>query len=108
MSSDVFNETVVSFSQATGRLPRSRTGKSIHISALYRWVQRGLRAYDGQVVRLETIKIGGTTCTSLEAMQRFFERLSRPTPIVAPPMRTNRQRMLAVRRANEELERAGW
>ncbi len=38
--------------------------------ALYRWATEGLRG-----VHLETIQVGGTLCTSIEALQRFFERL---------------------------------
>jgi len=41
-------------------------GKRVHISAVYRWVQRGIKG-----VRLEAIRIGGTTYTSREALQRF-------------------------------------
>jgi hypothetical protein len=71
---DVFNETVVSFSEATKRLPSSARGGSIHVCALYRWAQAGLRSYDCQRAWLETIRVGGTTCTSHEALQRFFEK----------------------------------
>ena len=107
MPIDVFDERVVSFSEATKRLPKSARGKKIHVCALYRWAQGGLKSYDGQIVRLETIRVGGTTCTSLEAMQRFFERLSRPIPVIEPSRRTNRQRLLEIKRANEMLDRAG-
>jgi hypothetical protein len=106
MPIDVFNETVVSFSDATKRLPK-HNGTKTNVSTLYRWAQAGLRSHDGQVVWLETIKVGGTTCTSLEALQRFFERLSRPTPEPMPPRRTVRQRMRDIQRAEEVLDRAG-
>jgi hypothetical protein len=29
-------------------------------------------------IRLEVIRVGGTLCTSVEALQRFFERLASP------------------------------
>ena len=35
------------------------------------WARNGIRG-----VRIETIRVGGTLCTSLEALQRFFDRLS--------------------------------
>jgi hypothetical protein len=31
-------------------------------------------------VRLETIQVGGTRCTSMEALERFFHRLSTHSP----------------------------
>ena len=109
MPIDVFNETVVSFTQAARRLPRrSSKGKRIHVSAMYRWALAGLRSQAGETIRLETIKVGGTTCTSLEALQRFFERLSNQVPIVEVPRPTSRQRLREIQRVEKELEKAGW
>jgi hypothetical protein len=55
---------------ATGRVPLLR-GRHVAVSTLYRWSTVGLRG-----VRLETIQVGGTRCTSVQALRRFFERLS--------------------------------
>jgi hypothetical protein len=52
-------------------LPERRRRKKIHSSCFYRWSTTGLRG-----VVLETLQVGGTRCTSREALQRFFERLS--------------------------------
>ena len=41
------------------------------VATLYRWASHGCRG-----VRLETIQIGGTKCTSREALDRSFEELS--------------------------------
>jgi hypothetical protein len=41
------------------------------VSCLWRWVTRGLRG-----VRLESIRVGGVTCTSMAAVQRFFDALT--------------------------------
>lgn len=68
---DLLSERVISFTDATAVLPRRRAGRKPHVATLYRWAQKGCRG-----VRLETIQIGGTKCTSVEALQRFFERLS--------------------------------
>jgi hypothetical protein len=57
-------------------LPERRGGKRPHRTTLYRWATAGVRANDGAVVQLETIRVGGTLCTSAEALQRFFERLT--------------------------------
>jgi Protein of unknown function (DUF1580) len=70
------SEHVVSFAQAADELPRRRRGRKTHVSTLYRWATVGCRG-----VILETIQIGGTRCTSREALQRFFERLSAPVHI---------------------------
>ncbi len=71
MSIDVHLEQVLSLHDALTIIPKTRRGKSAHISTIHRWVQRGL-----QGVRLETISIGGVRCTSREALQRFFTRVT--------------------------------
>src|SRR4051795_534998 len=95
---DTRNETVVSLAQAADDLPRRRRGRKTHISTLYRWTTSGCRG-----VRLETIQVGATRCTSREALQRFFERLSSGAPSGPPAVAPARS---AVRRARES-ERAG-
>lgn len=40
-------------------------------ATLHRWATDGLKG-----VRLEVIRIGGTTCTSKSALQRFFNALT--------------------------------
>jgi len=107
MAIDVFSETVLTLSEAAKRLPRVRRGKKIHVSSLYRWIMGGRRSRDGMVVRLETVKVGGTTCTSLEALQRFFDRLTGDATVLTPPIRTRRQRLREVEAAIRELEREG-
>jgi hypothetical protein len=72
---DCSSESVITFSQAADSIPRRRRGCKCHVSTLFRWSTAGCRG-----VVLETIQIGGTRCTSQEALQRFFERLSRNRP----------------------------
>ena len=57
------------------------------------------------VQRLETLSFGGTKCTTVAAMQRFFEALSNPADV--PVVRTSAQREWAADRAECELEAAG-
>ena len=90
------HERVLTLAEATRVLPR-RHGKTVHLATLYRWHSRGLRG-----VRLETIRIGGRLCTSWEALQRFFERLS--TGEVPPPTKPSR----AATAAEKKLERRGF
>ena len=107
MTIEMFNEEVISLTEAAKRLPQRRAGRKPHVSVLYRWAKAGLRSQDGMEVRLETIQVGGTKCTSLEALQRFFDRLTGDTTIVYSPRRTNRQRQAAIERAERELKAAG-
>ena len=93
------DETVCSLADATKHLPRRRAGKRPSVSCIYRWAQNGVHG-----VKLETIQVGGTKCTSLEAMQRFFDRLTNPDAPVTQPTRT-RQR--EIDKAESELEAAG-
>jgi len=67
---ELSSETLIPIREAPRHLPKRPNGKRIHISACYRWISRGVRG-----VRLDSIKIGGSTYTSMEALQRFAERL---------------------------------
>ncbi len=79
---DIQIEEVLSLTEAARRLPRRRKGKRPHPSTLFRWASNGLRG-----VRLETLRVGGTTYTTMEALQRFFEGLSPDgdAPAPSPP-----------------------
>lgn len=68
---DLSTENLLSLSEAAGKLPRRRRGKKPNVSTLYRWTQTGCRG-----VVLESCQIGGTRCTSAEALQRFVDRLT--------------------------------
>lgn len=51
-----------------------RRGRPIHRSTLERWRTHGVAG-----TRLETIKVGGIRATTVEALQRFFDRLADPS-----------------------------
>ena len=70
---DIGNEQLVSLRDVPKLLPARGNGKRVHISAVYRWVQRGIRG-----TRLEVIRVGGTTYTSREALQRFASPPAEP------------------------------
>jgi hypothetical protein len=89
MAIDPLTEKLRSFAEAAQRLPSLRGGKPVNPSTVWRWTTRGIRARDGMLVRLESIKVGGTCCTSDEALLRFFRALSAgepqsPTSVIAP------------------------
>jgi len=68
---DALAEDVVCLADAAELCPRRRRGKKTHVSCLYRWTTTGCRG-----VVLESLQVGGTRCTSRQALARFFIRLS--------------------------------
>lgn len=68
---DISQEELITLAEAAKRLPRRRAGRKVNVSTLHRWCTRGC-----QGVRLEFLKVGGTRCTSLPALQRFFDALT--------------------------------
>ena len=104
-------EAIITLADAPKELPRRRKGKKIHVSCIYRWSTVGCRG-----VVLETIQVGGTRCTSREALERFFHRLSEPhqsaavgssqsQPIVG--LRTPAQRQRQAEEAGRKLREMG-
>jgi hypothetical protein len=81
---DLFREEALSLAQAARRLPSVRKGKPPHPATLFRWATTGRKSRNGNVVRLEMWRVGGTNCTSLEALARFFDRLNETHPIESP------------------------
>jgi hypothetical protein len=69
-----FVEEVLPFAAAARRLPAMRAGRPVSPATLWRWTAHGVRG-----IKLESVKIGGTACTSLEALRRFFGRLDEKT-----------------------------
>jgi hypothetical protein len=98
---DSTSETLISLADAAKELPRRRRGRKTHVSTLFRWTTAGCRG-----VVLESIQVGGTRCTSREALQRFFERLSQPVQAGTIPGPVLKGRTLAQRqRASVEAGR---
>jgi hypothetical protein len=69
---DITTEKVRNLHRIRRYVTKVRGGKPIHPATLYRWANDGCAG-----VKLETIKVGGTTCTSIEALQRFFAATTR-------------------------------
>jgi hypothetical protein len=87
------DEDILTIKQAAKRLPTRP-----HISALYRWAKEGLHG-----IRLETLRVGGTMCTSTEALQRFFSAVTEATH--EPTLAERRRQQSA---AERELAASGW
>ncbi len=93
-------EQLIPLRDAPKYLPPRPNGKRLHISAIYRWVKCGVR---GRV--LESVTLGGTTYTSLEALQRFAEPINSTWRQPAPSHFGERSKAERTRRVTGELER---
>jgi hypothetical protein len=98
---DPLKEDVFPFNHARNFFPRRRQGKHPSLSCLYRWSGKGCRG-----VVLESVNVGGTRCTSREAVARFIRGLS-VSESPGNTLRAPAARDRASRRAQEELHRLG-
>ncbi|MBX3413904.1 MAG: DUF1580 domain-containing protein [Pirellulales bacterium] len=100
MSIDFSQEQLLSFPGAARRLPGNP-----HVSTLHRWRLRGVRG-----VRLETTLIGGKRYTSIEALQRFADRLNGHSDSLVPsrPATPPAARAKQIAAADRDLDRAGF
>jgi hypothetical protein len=96
---DFTNEALIPLSEAP-KHPLLRRRRAVHRSVLERWRTQGIRG-----VVLETVKIGGTRYTSVEALQRFIERLN--TPKAKAETATPSQIARDHAQAENELDEAG-
>lgn len=97
---DIEHEELIPLRDVPKLLPRRPNGKRLHISAVYRWKERGVNG-----MKLETVKVGGTTYTSLEALKRFAvqcEMNSHRWLSFAP--RTNQLRERQISRATKAVD----
>lgn len=88
-------ETLIRFQEAGRRIPGNPS-----VCALHRWRISGVRG-----AKLETLLVGGTRFTSVEAIARFiFAQNSDQTPT---PAITAKQRRVQAETANRVLQEAG-
>ena len=71
MAIDITKEELITFGGLVKILPRRPRGKPTHISTFCRWRFRGLKG-----IKLEAVRVGGVWMTSMEAFQRFTDRLT--------------------------------
>ncbi len=94
----IADEKLIPLREAPKHLPSRANGKRLHISVFYRWITRGIRG-----VLLESIRVGGTTYTSLEALQRFAGHLSPQPALNVAPVRTPYARRREAESASRRL-----
>jgi hypothetical protein len=92
---DIATEKLITLAAAARLRPPSRGDRPTHPSTVARWALRGLRG-----VKLEVIRIGGQLYTSVEALQRFADRLTEPERVGKAPA-------VQPGRAEQELARLG-
>jgi hypothetical protein len=63
---DVTTEELIPFQRASGKIPGNP-----HISTIHRWRLRGVRG-----ARLESVLVGNTRYTSIQAISRFVAALN--------------------------------
>lgn len=80
---------------------RSVPPAGVHVATVWRWALYGLR--DGR--KLETLRVGGRTYTSAEALERFL-RLD-GEPATAPKKASRKQRERQIAAAEAELAAMG-
>ena len=97
---DISTEELLLIRDVPGFLPPRPNGKRVHVSAIYRWLAKGVRG-----MKLEAIKLGGSTYTSREALQRFAERQSRPAESTALEPACGLARQREIERAEREARR---
>ncbi len=102
MAIEPSTEELISLAEAARLLPARRAGKRPHVSCIYRWTTSGCKG-----VVLESIQIGGTRCTSREALARFFQRLTQGPAADRTVIRSPAARERDSQKAVRELERAG-
>ena len=101
---DLTTETVFALTETPDNLPNvsRRGGRKLHKSAAFRWASPGLNG-----VRLETVRIGGSLCTSREALSRFFGRLSSLGEADSALAPTTAARRREIARADRQLDAMG-
>ena len=91
---DVEREDLISLRQATKLRELRRDGRAPHIATLWRWTGSG---------RLESVKVGGLTLTSRQAVARMIAAANGTTPAAIAPGARRRE----LRGVDRELLAAG-
>jgi hypothetical protein len=83
-------------------LPPGPHGKRPHVSAVFRWVQRGIRG-----VRLRAVQAAGRRCTTRRWISEFFAALSEATGLPTAQPRSPAARKRSHEQADRVLTEAG-
>ncbi len=105
---DTTQEPPVPIDELRDRYPEHIPGRNgpVHQITLSLWHRRGVLG-----IKLETVMVGGRRCTSLAALDRFYQQITqaraagswRPAQGIVATQRTAKQRNKAVRDSLKEL-----
>jgi hypothetical protein len=109
---DLKTERGIGLQEAVKLYPPFREGTPTHISTPLRHITKGIELPSGEVVRLEGARLGGRWITTVEAVQRFVERLTAATlgeymPAEPSTVRPSARRQRELDRVDRELDKAG-
>ncbi len=110
---DIAKERQLGLREAAKLYPSFRNGRPTHITTPLRHITKGIRLANGEVIHLEGARLGGRWITSVEAVQRFIERvtagaLGNSSKADASTIRTPEQRRRELDRVDRELAEAGF
>ena len=92
------NEELIALKDVSDLLPRRRWGRRPSFTCVWRWATQGCR---GQ--RLETLRVGGTLCTTKTALEVFFRALTEDDKT----SRMTRQSQREIEKVDEMLRQEG-
>src|SRR4051812_36522012 len=93
MGIDLSSEVPISLGEARDEIIPRKRGRTVAPSTTWRWINKGCKAADGTIVKLEIVRVGGQPMTTVEAVHRFFRELTDRgvlTPALSPDRRPER------------------
>lgn len=100
---DQFQTELLSLAQVAKKLGKLSGNGKVSPATVYRWVVSGLKAPNGQCVRLCAIRVGRTFATSKECVREFLAAMTSvapevPVAIPRSPAQRNRESTTATRK----------
>jgi hypothetical protein len=99
-------EPTIGVAEVARQFPASRGSGRVHPQTIVRWIQKGVRAANGERIKLEAIRVGYRWMTSEAALKRFLMASTVIEPETAA-LRTPAQRHRASEEAGAQLEKVG-
>jgi len=87
--SEILKEEKLSIYDAAALFQGRTPGKNLCFSTIWRWILKGAHDVDGNIVRLEAVRLGGRWVTSREAIARFSENLTKGESIDSDEKKIN-------------------
>ncbi len=91
--------------EAAAKLPIVRGKKTPHPKTLARWSRVGLLSASGERIRLDVKYVGSVPCTSLRALEEFFDRRQHTAPLTIPSTISRREQEQLEAHNAEVMER---